>query len=86
MLINFQEVLSENNLKMIETLANTIWHEHYTPIIGEEQVSYMLEKFQSVKAMFAQIEHGYHYFLISDKQKPVGYLSYEKRGEVLFLK
>ncbi|NCB47474.1 GNAT family N-acetyltransferase, partial [bacterium] len=25
-------------------LAETIWREHYTPIIGAEQVEYMLER------------------------------------------
>lgn len=85
MLINFQEVLSERDLKKIEILAGIIWKEHYTPIIGENQVAYMLDKFQSVEAMAKQIELGYHYFLINDRENSLGYLSYEKREHHLFL-
>lgn len=85
MQINFQKVLSGDDLGMTEILAKEIWKEHYTPIIGEKQVAYMLEKFQSVEAMTAQINEGYHYFLIKDNDSPVGYLSYQKRDDQLFL-
>lgn len=85
MIINFQEVISEGELEKVEALASVIWREHYTPIIGEDQVAYMLEKFQSVKTMRQQIAQGYHYFLINDGEIPLGYLSYEKRMEKLFL-
>lgn len=85
MSINFQEVTSEKHLRKVEELANIIWQEHYTPIIGKEQVSYMLEKFQSVETMKKQIDLGYRYFLINDPEISLGYLSFEKREERLFL-
>lgn len=85
MLINFQEVSSDKNLKKIEDMASIIWHEHYTPIIGIHQVEYMLDKFQSVNTMKAQIDTGYHYFIIYDKDEPLGYLSFNQRKQELFL-
>lgn len=84
-MINFHEVKSDSNLVLIENMANTIWHEHYTPIIGTEQVIYMLDKFQSVSTMRDQINQGYQYFLINFNDNAVGYLSFEKRDNVLFL-
>ena len=33
----------------ISALAGEIWREHYTPIIGAEQVEYMLAKFQTAE-------------------------------------
>lgn len=84
-MINFHEVKSDSNLVLIENMANTIWHEHYTPIIGTEQVNYMLDKFQSVSTMRDQINQGYQYFLINFNDNAVGYLSFEKRENVLFL-
>ena len=84
-MINFHEVTSDSNLKRIEIMANTIWHEHYTPIIGTEQVNYMLDKFQSVQTMRGQINEGYQYFLISFNENAVGYLSFERRENALFL-
>ncbi len=85
MLINFQEVFSDIELQKIESMARIIWHEHYTPIIGVEQVEYMLDKFQSVKTMKEQIDSGYHYFMINSEDEPIGYLSFNKRNEELFL-
>ena len=85
MMINFHEVKSNSDLLLIECMANTIWHEHYTPIIGHEQVVYMLDKFQSVNTMKAQIDAGYHYFTINKDDHSMGYLSFNKRNKELFL-
>ena len=84
-MINFHEVKGVSDLTLIENMANTIWHEHYTPIIGAEQVTYMLDKFQSSNTMQEQIDKGYQYFLINFNDNAVGYLSFEKRENALFL-
>ena len=42
-------------------LADRIWHEHYADILGSAQIDYMLEKFQSVKAIEAQMRVGMQY-------------------------
>ncbi len=84
-MINFQEVKGDRDLERIESMANIIWHEHYTPIIGAKQVKYMLDKFQSVGTMKGQIEKGYQYFLINSNENVVGYLSFEMREKSLFL-
>lgn len=65
------------NIADIETtakLAHKIWNEHYVAIIGQNQVDYMLHKFQSVSAITSQIKSGYSYYLISTDKKDVGYL------------
>lgn len=69
----------------IETLAREIWEEHYTPIIGAEQVAYMLDKFQSAKAMQEQLKEGYEYFMIYDGETMVGYLAFKEESGGLFL-
>ncbi|MFR5585739.1 MAG: hypothetical protein ACLTLQ_19640 [[Clostridium] scindens] len=54
---------SDSEIQDIAILAEEIWHQHFTPIIGKEQVDYMVDKFQSYPAIKAQIEHdGYEYF------------------------
>jgi len=70
---------------LIEQLGDTIWREHYTSIIGINQVEYMLEKFQTAKVIESQISDGYEYYLILKKDKPAGYLSIKKDGDALFL-
>lgn len=74
-----------SDLLVIEELAQTIWREHYTPIIGPNQVEYMLAKFQSVAVMQEQIHNGYNYYLMIYRGEPVGYLSIRKDGDAIFL-
>jgi len=60
----------------LAALAREIWREHYTPIIGAEQVEYMLGKFQSEEAIFNQINtEGYIYYMAFCERKLAGYLS-----------
>lgn len=80
-----KSVSDKNLIKSLEDLAYEIWHEHYTPIIGKSQVEYMLEKFQSVKAMTEQINNGYYYFLSEHDNVPVGYMSVNINVDTLFL-
>ena len=54
-------------------LAREIWQEHYTPIIGEKQVDYMLDKFQSQNAIAAQLRDGYEYYLATRNGQNAGY-------------
>lgn len=84
-MINFKAAVSAEDLMQIEEMASIIWYDHYTPIIGTEQVAYMLDKFQSVASMSEQIQNGYQYFLILQDKTQVGYLSFIKREDELFL-
>ncbi|MCX2719525.1 GNAT family N-acetyltransferase [Lentiprolixibacter aurantiacus] len=81
----FINAKDEKAFTLIAHLARTIWEDHYTPIIGSEQVSYMLNKFQSVEAIAEQVSRGVQYHLIFYNSKPAGYLAFEKKLEELFL-
>lgn len=70
---------------VIEALAREIWSEHYTAIIGEEQVSYMLETFQSAKAIAQQILSGTVYYISFDGKIPCGYSAIKPDQKGLFL-
>lgn len=74
-----------SDLPEVAELAAIIWREHYTPIIGSEQVEYMLEKFQSVPAMAKQISEGVSYYCIVLDGDLVGYLSFYLKEDALFL-
>lgn len=75
----------EEDLTAIANLADIIWREHYTPIIGPEQVEYMLHKFQSVEAMSQQLSEGVSYYSLWLDDLLIGYLSFYTKGDVLFL-
>jgi diamine N-acetyltransferase len=80
------EVTREDQITMVETLAEEIWTEHYTPIIGNEQLRYMLDKFQSKDAISVQIkDERFSYFLIVEEGEYIGYLAVQSKGEGLFL-
>ena len=80
------EVTTENQIDIVEKLAREIWTEHYLPIIGRDQVRYMLDKFQSKDAISAQIkDDGFRYFLIEEEGGYIGYLGVQSKGEELFL-
>ena len=80
------EVKNEDQIDIVESLAREIWTEHYTPIIGTDQVKYMLDKFQSKDAISTQIKtEGFMYFLIEEKGKYIGYIGLQSTGQELFL-
>lgn len=69
----------------ISELAEVIWHEHFTPIIGESQVNYMVDKFQSFPALKEQIADGYEYFQIYHDGVFSGYTGIHEENGELFL-
>jgi GNAT superfamily N-acetyltransferase len=72
----FHRVETEEQIALVARLAREIWTEHYTPIIGPEQVDYMLERFQSAEAVKRQLQQeGYEYYLAECGGKPAGYLA-----------
>ncbi len=77
--------LTDTDLKEIAILAEEIWHQHFTPIIGKDQVIYMVDKFQSYPAIKGQIEHGYEYFKLYNNETLAGYTGVREEDDVLFL-
>ena len=78
-------VHTDKQIQEISNLASVIWHEHFTPIIGIQQVEYMLEKFQSFHALKEQMETGYEYFQIFDNTEFCGYCGIHQEETTLFL-
>jgi diamine N-acetyltransferase len=69
------EVCSEAQIADVAHLAREIWCEHYLPMIGQEQVDYMLGKFQSERAITEQIAEAYEYYIVTHHEKSVGYMA-----------
>jgi hypothetical protein len=72
------------DLAMISGMAERIWTTHYTPMIGKEQVDYMLEKMYSAKSLSEQMNAGQLFFIARDGGKPVGYISISKKTDSEF--
>ena len=54
--------VSQEELESLAELADRLWHQAYGQLLSTEQISYMLEKYQSVAAFKEQIrDKGYCY-------------------------
>ena len=61
----FVRVTTAAQMAEVEALAREIWPQHYVPVVSREQIDYMLDKFQSSRAIREQIESGgYEYYLL----------------------
>lgn len=81
-------IIPVTNMELVYSLvpvAEEIWREHYIPIIGEDQVEYMLEKFLSADALVEQINSGYEYFLMSYDYTFAGFAAIKEENGELFL-
>jgi ribosomal protein S18 acetylase RimI-like enzyme len=67
-------------------IAQEVWTEHYTPIIGVEQVNYMLKNLHSKEIIAKQItQQNYLCFIIKHIANNVGYIGIQLKEDELFL-
>ncbi len=72
--LSIRAVETPQRVAAVAALAREIWTEHYVPIIGPEQVRYMLDKIQSVEAMQRDLDSGSDYFDLCLDGKLLGYM------------
>lgn len=82
--ITFEKV-ENKQIKALAEMANQIWHEYFPCILTSEQIDYMVDRFQSERAMIAQIKDGYEYYFICADGKPCGYIGLHCEAEKMFL-
>lgn len=79
-------VTTTPQIERVVALANSIWQEYYTPIIGAAQVKHMLTQFQSADAIQHQIAHEhYQYYLLEADGTVQGYMAIQSQADCLFL-
>ena len=86
--IRIKTAKRKNDAERISILANEIWKEYFTPIIGKDQVKYMLDKFQSPKRIYEDITiEGYTYYVVYYSKKLIGYFAVraDKDDEGVFI-
>ena len=82
----FHNVSTVDDINELVIIAREIWREHYPPIIGIEQVEYMLENFHSKDAITVELtQHSYAYYLIKNNNGVIGYIGIQLKGDDLFL-
>lgn len=77
----YRQVTSPDELNLLSELASKIWNEYYPPIIGHEQVDYMLGKMYSPEGLRQQLEQGHMFTAAFESGVMVGFLSKSKLSE-----
>ena len=73
-------------LCLVSALANTIWNATYSSTLKPEQIAYMLDIFQSPKAISNQLStQNYEYYLVYNDLEAVGYLGIQIQDNSIFL-
>ena len=86
MSIEINRVSAHEEVEVVANLAKTIWNQHYVSIIGQNQVDYMIDKFQSIEAIDHQIfTDCFEYYIIKLNGENVGYISIRLNDRDLFL-
>ena len=84
-MISFVEI-KLNEIKDFAILTSEIWHEYWTCILSDEQIDYMVDKFQSENAIINQINNeNYTYFYIMYDNQKAGYIGLSSKQDYLFL-
>ncbi|NBK98029.1 MAG: GNAT family N-acetyltransferase [Erysipelotrichia bacterium] len=84
--IHFQLITSKVDIHELSVKAAQIWYEHFTAIIGEQQVSYMLNKFLSEEAIQdAILNENYEFYGIYKEKQMIGFFTIHKEQPRLFL-
>ena len=79
--------IPEASLNEIAQMAKSIWQNHYVPIIGEQQVNYMLNTIYNTSSLLKQIDSGQRYYFINNESENIGFLSVSinSRNDELFI-
>src|ERR1044072_7136784 len=68
------------DIPIIQSLSEKIWPEVYEPIIGVEQVRYMLHQMYSSAALEDQIKAGHQFIIGKMDDVALGFASYSEVG------
>lgn len=72
----FEIVKTNGQIRKVSNLAKIIWHEAYTKTLINEQIEYMINKFQSENVIKEQIKDNHHYYLIYQDEIAIGFFSF----------
>lgn len=84
--LQMKKIETPEQIKEMCFLASRIWREHYGQILEADQITYMVEKYQSFQAVTNQIEkQGYTYCWLICDGRNAGFCGYKIENGALFL-
>lgn len=73
--------LKSEDISTVQQLAREIWEEHYLPIIGQQQIDYMLDLFYATEKIQKELEEGVYWEILYLENEAIGYLVCEVEEE-----
>lgn len=73
-----------DNIAQIQDIVRKTWPIAYTSILGQEQVSYMLDKFYNTASLSDQIKKGHIFFIAAKDHEAIGFASFSKIDQNIF--
>ena len=84
--VDFVQVANSDHVTKIVDLADTIWRECYKGILSDEQIEYMVDRYQSDNVVTKKmINEGYEFYLINNGSTVIGFVSFLKEDNQLLL-
>lgn len=85
-MFDWVKIETDEQIKELCDLAREIWNEYSICFTSQEQIDYMLEKFQSEQAVKGQISfQNYLYYFLEEDGENFGYFAVQKQKDNLFL-
>jgi GNAT superfamily N-acetyltransferase len=76
-------IAAKEELPIIQHIATVAYHHTYVPILGQDQVDFMLNKIYSLKSLSEQLENGHMFIIAREDEMDVGFASYSRKETVL---
>ena len=84
--MEWKQCNSDEDIKALARCAHTVWNEHYSSILSQTQIDYMVNRFQSFEAIKKSInEEGYVYYMLYHYEEVIAYCGFQVQGIRLFL-
>lgn len=85
-MFDWVKIETDEQITELAALAKEIWNEYSICFTTQEQIDYMLEKFQSEQAIKGQINfQKYSYYFLEDDGENFGYFAVQPKAGHLFL-
>lgn len=68
----------KNDIDLIRELTMQVWPQTYIPIIGAQQVAYMLEQFYAPASLQHQMDNGHTFIICSYNEVPAAFASFSE--------
>jgi|SRR5690606_5446413 len=65
-----------HEISVIQAIGVECYRATYPPILGDQQVEYMLNKFYTLSSLKGQMDQGHVFLIVSDNHKDLGFASY----------